>query len=109
MKPFSRFSRFHLSVAFFLTQITVSAIATEKPASPESSVLIDNIEITAVRFPALSGDEETKMEELLKSTFPGKPLTVSLDRLITSVQASQEKAKPVAGSAIKSRSPVLNP
>jgi hypothetical protein len=60
------------------------------------TVLIDNIEITAVRFPALSGDEETKMEALLKSTFPGKPLTVSLDRLITSVQASQEKAKPVA-------------
>jgi hypothetical protein len=59
------------------------------------TVLIDNIEITAVRFPALSSDEETKMETLLKSTFPGKPLTVSLDRLITSVQASQEKAKPV--------------
>ncbi|MBV8098343.1 MAG: hypothetical protein JOZ31_04215 [Verrucomicrobia bacterium] len=59
------------------------------------TVLIDDIEITAVRFPALSDDEETKMEELLKSTFPGKPLTVSLDRLITSVQASQEKAKTV--------------
>jgi hypothetical protein len=59
------------------------------------TVQIDNIEITAVRFPALSSDEETKMEALLKSTFPGKPLTVSLDRLITSIQASQEKAKPV--------------
>jgi hypothetical protein len=59
------------------------------------TVLIDNIEITAVRFPALSGDEGTEMAELLKATFPGKPLTVSLDRLITSVQASQEKAKPV--------------
>jgi hypothetical protein len=49
------------------------------------TVLIDNIEITAVRFPALSGDEGTEMGELLKATFPGKPLTVSLDRLITSV------------------------
>jgi hypothetical protein len=36
------------------------------------TVQIDNIEITAVRFPALSSDEETKMEALLKSTFPGK-------------------------------------
>ena len=51
--------------------------------------------VTAVRFPALSSDEGSEMEALLKSAFPGKPLTVSLDRLITSVQASQEKAKPV--------------
>jgi hypothetical protein len=36
------------------------------------------------------------MEELMKSAFPGKPITVSLDRLIASVQASQEKAKPVS-------------
>jgi hypothetical protein len=102
MKPLPRFFRFHFSVAFFWAQIVVGVFAAEKPASPVGveelkgrttanvetrTVLIDNIEITAVRFPALSNDEGIEMEALLKSTFPGKPLTVSLDRLITSVQA----------------------
>ena len=59
------------------------------------TVLITNIEIVAIRFPSLSGPEETKLQNLLKSTFPGKPITVSLDRLIASVQANQEKPKAV--------------
>lgn len=54
------------------------------------TVLIDHIEIVDIRFPSLSGAEETKMQNLLKATFPGKPLTVSLDRLIAGVQANQE-------------------
>src|SRR6202048_3567392 len=49
------------------------------------TVLITNIGIVAIRFPSLSGPEETKLQNLLKSTFPGKPITVSLDRLIASV------------------------
>jgi hypothetical protein len=59
------------------------------------TVLIDNIEITAVRFPSLSDLDAAAMEKLLRSTFPGKPITVSLDRLIASVQISQENAKTV--------------
>jgi hypothetical protein len=59
------------------------------------TVLINNIEITAVRFPSLFEDEAAKMETVLKSNFPGKPLTVSLDRLIASVQSGQENVKPV--------------
>jgi hypothetical protein len=59
------------------------------------TVLIDNIEITAVRFPSLSDLDSAAMEKLLRSTFPGKPFTVSLDRLIASVQMSQENAKTV--------------
>jgi hypothetical protein len=59
------------------------------------TVLITNIQIVAIRFPSLSGPEETKLQNLLKSTFPGKPITVSLDRLIASVQANQEKPKTV--------------
>src|SRR5271165_1192590 len=58
-------------------------------------VLITNIQIVAIRFPSLSGPEETKLQNLVKSTFPGKPITVSLDRLIASVQANQEKPKTV--------------
>jgi hypothetical protein len=61
------------------------------------TVLIDHIEITAVRFPSLSEAEATKMESLLKTTFPGKPITVSLDRLIASVQAGQPQVKATVG------------
>jgi hypothetical protein len=59
------------------------------------TVLINNIEIVAVRFPSLPDDEAGKMEALLKANFPGKPITVSLDRLVASVQSGQENAKPV--------------
>ncbi|HXO96456.1 MAG TPA: hypothetical protein VN857_07720, partial [Chthoniobacterales bacterium] len=59
------------------------------------TVLINNIEIVAVRFPSLSDEEAAKMETLLKSNFPGKPLTVSLDRLVASLQSGQENVKPV--------------
>src|ERR1700732_1533636 len=57
------------------------------------TVLIDNIEIVNIRFPSLSGADETKLQELLKSTFPGKPMTVSLDRLIAGVPARQADNK----------------
>jgi hypothetical protein len=59
------------------------------------TVLIDNIEILNIRFPSLSGADETKLQDLLKSTFPGKPITVSLDRLIAGVQAGQADTKTV--------------
>ena len=59
------------------------------------TVLINNIEIVAVRFPSLSDEEAAEMETLLKSNFPGKPLTVSLDRLVASLQSGQENVKPV--------------
>ena len=59
------------------------------------TVRITNIKAEAVRFPSLSGAEESKMVNLLKSAFPGAPITVSLDRLIASVQSSREKTKSV--------------
>ena len=55
-----------------------------------------NIEIVDIRFPSLSGADEAKLQDLLKSTFPGKPITVSLDRLIAGVQAGQADTKTVA-------------
>jgi hypothetical protein len=60
------------------------------------TVLIDNIEILNIRFPSLSGTDETQLQNLLKSTFPGKPITVSLDRLMAGVQAGQVDTKTVA-------------
>jgi hypothetical protein len=62
----------------------------------QRTVLIDNIKIVSVHFPSLSGEEEAKMQDLLKTTFPGRPLTVSLDRLIASVQGGEDKLKTVA-------------
>jgi hypothetical protein len=59
------------------------------------TVLINNIEIVAVRFPSLPDDQAAQMETILKSNFPGKPLTVSLDRLVASLQSGQENVKPV--------------
>jgi hypothetical protein len=59
------------------------------------SVRITNIKTEAVRFPSLSGAEESKMVNLLKSAFPPGPITVSLERLIASVQSSREKTKSV--------------
>jgi hypothetical protein len=37
------------------------------------TVLIDNIEIVGIRFPSSSGAEETKLQNLLRSTFPKGP------------------------------------
>jgi hypothetical protein len=59
------------------------------------TVQINNIEIVAVRFPSLPDDEASKLEAILRSNFPGKPLTVSLDRLVASLQSGQENVKPV--------------
>ncbi|HEV3209817.1 MAG TPA: hypothetical protein VGY91_06090 [Chthoniobacterales bacterium] len=44
---------------------------------------------------ALPGAEESKMVNLLQSAFPAAPITVSLDRLIASVQSSRKKTKSV--------------
>ncbi len=59
------------------------------------TVLIDNIRIVSVRFPSLAGADETKLQNLLRATFPGKPITVSLDRLIAGVQAGLQDTKTV--------------
>jgi hypothetical protein len=61
----------------------------------QRTVLIDNIKILSVRFPSLPEAEEAKMQELMKTNFPGRPLTVSLDRLIASIQAGNSNAKTV--------------
>jgi hypothetical protein len=96
------FQEIRARVAFTLTgkdgkpAVGIEELRGHTVANVESrTVLIDNIEITAVRFPSLSDLDSAAMEKLLRSTFPGKPFTVSLDRLIASVQMSQENAKTV--------------
>src|SRR3979411_1038398 len=96
------FQEIRARVAFTLTgkdgkpAVGIEELRGHTVANVESrTVLIDNIEIIAVRFPSLSDLDSAAMEKLLRSTFPGKPFTVSLDRLIASVQMSQENAKTV--------------
>lgn len=66
-------------------------------------MVIDRIETVAVRFPSSPANEAAAMDNLLRSTFPGKALTVSLDRLIASVQARHEMVKPVPWRPIHRR------
>ena len=42
-------------------------------------MVIDRIETVAVRFPSSPANEAAAMDNLLRSTFPGKALTVSLE------------------------------
>jgi hypothetical protein len=70
----------------------------------QRTVYIDNIKILNVRFPSLPEAEEAKMQDLMKRTFPGKALTVSLDRLIACVQAGETEPSKVK---VKTDSPPI--
>jgi hypothetical protein len=59
------------------------------------TVLISDLQITAARFPSLPEAEVTPMEALLKKTFPGKSMVVSLDRLAAGAEHTKETAKPL--------------
>jgi hypothetical protein len=96
------FRELRARVAFTLTPkggkpaVGIEELSGHTVANLENrTVLIDEIKVTAVRFPSLPDSEEADMEQLLRSTFPGKPITVSLDRLIASAQTSKVSAKSV--------------
>lgn len=59
------------------------------------TVFIENLKITAVRFPALEPADAAAMEMTVKQVFPGKSITVSLDRILAGLDATQQAAKPV--------------
>jgi len=60
----------------------------------ERTVLIRDLKIASARFPSLPDAETGPMEGLLKKTFPGRSLTVSLDRLAAGVERGKA-AKPL--------------
>ncbi len=59
------------------------------------TVLISDLKITAARFPSLPEAEVGPMETLLKQTFPGKSMAVSLDRLAAGAEHTKETTKPL--------------
>jgi hypothetical protein len=75
------FRKLKASLAIVLTPkngkpaVGVEEVETNTDANlQQRTVLIDNIKITSVRFPSLSGAEEAEMQDLLRTTFPGRPL-----------------------------------
>lgn len=54
------------------------------------TVFIEKLKIASARFPSLPEADAAAMQAHLKKTFPGKALTVSLDRLIAGVERGKE-------------------
>ena len=59
------------------------------------TVFIEKLTIASARFPGLSETEAPLMEAGLKKAFPGKAITVSLDRLVAGVERTKESFKTV--------------
>lgn len=70
--------------------VGVAELAGQTTANiQERTILIRDLKITAAHFPSLPEAEVGPTEALLKQTFPGRSLTISLDRLA----AGAEKTK----------------
>jgi hypothetical protein len=91
-----------LRVAFSLTPkdgkgaVGVAELEGRTVANLEArTVAIQNLKITTARFPSLPEADAAQSEALLKKTFPGKALTVALDRLVAGVERTKEGQKTV--------------
>ncbi len=89
-------------VAFSLTpkngQAAVGVATLEGDTSADHekrTVLITDLHIADARFPSLPEAEAKRMEDYLKQTFPGRAMTVSLDRLVAGVERSKAATKTV--------------
>ena len=89
-------------VAFSLTQadgkatVGIAELVGNTVANLEArTVFIEKVTIAAARFPGLSETEAPLMEAGLKKAFPGRAITVSLDRLIAGVERTKESFKTV--------------
>ncbi|MFN8006197.1 MAG: hypothetical protein U0V70_04065 [Terriglobia bacterium] len=90
-------------IAFSLTPaggqptLGVATLAAKTVADVDRRiVVIQDIQVTNTRFPSLAGEEEKKMDQLLRELLPTTSVTISLDRLIAGIQRSRGGEKPVA-------------
>ena len=60
------------------------------------SVFIDKLQIGTLKFPNLSAADAAPMEQLMRTLFPGKAMTISLDRLLASLKQATKVSKGVA-------------
>ena len=88
-------------LAFSLTPVKgaaavgVAEVEGATAANLENRTVVIQPKITAVRFPSLPEAEAKVMEATLRKNFPGKALTVSLDRLLAGVETGQESVRKV--------------
>ncbi|MGC4017705.1 MAG: hypothetical protein QM755_24785 [Luteolibacter sp.] len=59
------------------------------------TVFIEELKLSAVRFPALDPADAASMEMVLRRVFPGKSLTLSLDRILSGLDEQEASEKPV--------------
>ncbi len=92
----------HVRLAVSLTPpgeapaLGVAEVSGETTTDKDSrTVLIRNIKVDDARFSGSKPEDATRLEELLKKSFPSAPMTVSLDRLLACVKLSAGSAKPV--------------
>jgi hypothetical protein len=60
------------------------------------TVVIRNIEISSARFPSVNSAKADQMVQLLRKVFPTEAVTVSLDRVVASVERGKAAVHPVA-------------
>ena len=61
----------------------------------QRAVFLTEPKIVSVRFPSLAEPEAKAMEAALRGHFPGRAITMSLDRLLAGVERGKDAAKPV--------------
>src|SRR5450755_1323169 len=60
------------------------------------SVFIDKLQIGTLKFPNLSAADAAPLEQLMRVLFPGKAMTISLDRVLASLKQTTKETKGVA-------------
>jgi hypothetical protein len=60
------------------------------------SVFIDKLQIGTLKFPNLSAADAAPLEQLMRTLFPGKAMTISLDRVLASLKQTTNETKGVA-------------
>lgn len=74
----------------------VAEVVGETTTDKDSrTVLIRNIRVESARFTTEKPEDATRLEALLKDSFPTEPLTVSLDRLLAGVKLAKGASAPV--------------
>lgn len=59
------------------------------------TVFIYDLELVDVRIPEIPGTPREQVEEVVRSTFPDKPIAVSLDRVLAGIARSQVRGRQV--------------
>ncbi len=70
-------------------------VGNTKVDTKSHSVFIDKLQIGTLKFPNLSAADAAPLEQLMRTLFPGKAMTISLDRLMASMSETTKETKGV--------------